>query len=168
MEFQRFSVKAGTFLARDGRLLPLNSVRVSRICEILSPRTSGRGYHSTDMPPSALNLFLILALCHTVRVEQHSDVDSDAHSQSGASVHSAFSKSLGVLERAKTKGLDKIKGLRKKRDPPKRAASILRRASAMQSAEEAVSSIRQGIIISGEGYDYQVSMHDWLFQNQIK
>lgn len=152
MVFQRFSVSSGTYYARDNRLFPLVTQRVSSIADIHSPRTSGIGIKPKDMPEDAQILFLILALCHTVRVER--EIEQVGR---GAGDVPKPRSGLGAKKKMLKKPLKLITDIKTRKVPPRRQASIMRRASAMQSAEEAISSLRRGRGVMKTNYDYQVS-----------
>ncbi|CDI97044.1 phospholipid transporting ATPase IF [Echinococcus multilocularis] len=155
MVFQRFSVSSGTYYARNDRLFPLVSQRVSSIADIQSPRTSGMGIKPTEMPEDARILFLILALCHTVRVER--EIEQVGHKPVGTS---KLRSGLEARKKRLKQPLKLITDLKSRRAPPRRQASIMRRASAMQSAEDAISSLRSGTGIMKTNYDYQASSPD--------
>ncbi|KAM7542982.1 hypothetical protein Aperf_G00000004967 [Anoplocephala perfoliata] len=150
MVFQRFSVSSGTYYAHDGRLYPLVNQRVSSINDIQSPRTSGLGIRPPSMPEDARILFVVLALCHTVRVEREIE---NAGRESGATKKRPNMAERN-LKRLK-KPLKMIKDIKIRKVPPRRQASIMRRVSAMQSAAEAFSSLIRGKPITKTDYNYQ-------------
>ncbi|VDK36493.1 unnamed protein product [Taenia asiatica] len=155
MVFQRFSVSSGTYYARDNRLFPLVTQRVSSMADIHSPRTSGIGIKPTDMSEDAQILFLILALCHTVRVER--EIEQVGW---GAGDTSKPRSGLVAGKKMLKKPLKLITDIKARRAPPRRQASVMRRASAMQSAEDAISSLRRGRGVVKSNYDYQASSPD--------
>ncbi|VDD80362.1 unnamed protein product [Mesocestoides corti] len=155
MVFQRFSVSSGTFLARDNKLYPLMPQRVSSIVDIQSPRTSGRGIRGKDMPEDARILFTILALCHTVRVENDEELSAKTPSSALDPLPEVESHKIKLR-----KPLHIISDVRARKAPPKRQASLMRRASAMQSAEAAISNVRRGKGTFRTNYDYQASSPD--------
>ncbi|VDM32750.1 unnamed protein product [Hydatigera taeniaeformis] len=155
MVFQRFSVSSGTYYARDNRLFPLVTQRVSSIADIQSPRTSGIGIKPTEMSEDAQILFLILALCHTVRVER--EVEQVGRTTGDPSKHRS---GLETGKKMLKKPLKLITDIKVRKAPPRRQASIMRRFSAMQSAEDAISSLRRGTGVTKTNYDYQASSPD--------
>ncbi|KAL7054613.1 hypothetical protein AAHC03_025963 [Spirometra sp. Aus1] len=144
MIFQRFAVASGAFLAKDRYIFPLApSTGSTAVEDLQSPRISAAGIASSDMPMTAVNLFLHLALCHTVRVERDADkFDTD------------------IKPKKKKKKKLRIHLDMRKKVAPKRAASVFRRASAMQAAAAAFNSIRRGDTINSDEYDYQASSPD--------
>lgn len=150
MVFQRFSVSSGTYYALNNRLFPLMAQRISTVADIRTPRISGVGISPTDMSEDARILFVILALCHTVRVEREVESVDPAGESTGKSMKDSESRGK-VLKK-----LNLIKDMKLRKGPPRRHASIMRRASAMQSAEVAFSSLRRGKAVLKTNYDYQV------------
>ncbi len=162
MIFRRFSVISGTYLAHGKNIFPITSSRASCVAEINAPRRSGRALKALGLPEPAITLFMVLALCHTVRVESVLEQESAGGDVSSATAIAA-AKAARKRQRkeARQRHLKAFRHLlmdpaRKK--PPKRGLSLLRRASAMQAAGEAVSSIRRvgKARTSGEEINYQV------------
>lgn len=143
MIFQRFAVASGAFLAKGRHIFPLAPTTGTSTSEDLqSPRISAAGIPSSDMPMTALNLFLHLALCHTVRVEREAErLDGE------------------VKPKKKRKKL-RIHLDKRKKVAPRRATSVYRRVSAMHAAAAAFDSIRRGDTITNDEYDYQASSPD--------
>ncbi|VDO01512.1 unnamed protein product [Rodentolepis nana] len=157
MVFQRFSVSSGTYYAKNSHLYPLVTQRVSSIADIQSPRTSGFEIKPSHMPEDAQILFVILALCHTVRVEREIETIDKTTGSSGK-----LASGTGFKRKKLKKPLELIADIKSRRLPPKRQASIMRRASAMQSAEAALSSLRRGKGVRRTNYDYQVRLYNQL------
>lgn len=166
MVFQRMAVASGSYLARDSQLFPLERHRISSIADIHSPRTSGRGFRGKELPKDVENLFLVLALCHTVRVERET-IDDRRLSMEFTVEETLPSEGRDKKPKKETrKGLLTIAdfpaafrgglGVFNKKAPPRRQASIMRRASAMYSAEAAMLDVRRGREMSPADYDYQV------------
>lgn len=153
MVFQRFSVSSGTYYARGDRLYPLLTQRVSSINDIQSPRTSGLGIKPSSMSEDTQILFVILALCHTVRVER--EVENADH---GTGATGKQPVSLEPKLKKLKKPLRLIADIKSRKVPPRRQASIMRRVSAMQSAEAALSSLIHGKAVTKTNYNYQVSV----------
>ncbi|KAL5963623.1 putative phospholipid-transporting ATPase 8 [Taenia solium] len=154
MSFQRLAVGDGTFLLRDSMLHPLFEVQATKMRDLKSPRFSGVGLPSTQMPTTVQILLIFLALCHTVRVEQ----DPDARQSLSISLMDHMRKQSRLKNRMK-KGF-KLMRLNKM-TPPSKEWTYRRRESAILSAQEAVSAVNSGSEIdSGEDYEYQASSPD--------
>ncbi|KAF7233366.1 hypothetical protein EG68_05038 [Paragonimus skrjabini miyazakii] len=165
MEFRRFATATGEY-----------SLKGRKLFTVLEASTSRRASSPGDMEPelgkeielsasdsatsdsvdaseqeavkSIHTLLIILALCHTVRVERALPGEA---------------KKLGKKKRklkdvaAPSKMID---GLSRIREPPKRGSSALRRASAAQAASQAFRESRRGRKFDVDDYIYQASSPD--------
>ncbi len=157
MSFQRLAVSEGSFLAQNATLLPLYEVRASEVSNIYAPRVSGQGFPAAGMPRNVQTLFLHLALCNTVRVEEDPDAVKDREKGGPVGAYGAGEESKRDALKRRVRA--KLKKMRRNRNaPPSREWTLKRRMSAMVSAGEAVARAKQGSPIqSGEDYEYQVS-----------
>lgn len=148
MSFQRLAIAEGTYLLRDSMLHPLFEVKVKKMRDLSTPRYSGVGLPSTQMPNNARNLLIFLALCHTVRVEQNPETRE-------SSIISLLPLKKSDLGKRMREGFKKLRS--NKMQPPSKEWTFRRRESAVLSAQEAVSAVNRGSLVkTSHEYEYQV------------
>lgn len=172
MSFQRLAVSEGVFLARDSTLLPALDEEAVECSSIHTPRVSGVGYRASEIPPTSLSLFVHLALCHTVRVEEDPEAALERKRKTGRSggvegegKGSSWGR-VDALGRRMQARLRRMRRSGRKGTAPSRDWTCKRRESAVSSAMEAVADVQRGDRINtGDDYEYQVrhfdGLHNW-------
>ncbi|CAH8584527.1 unnamed protein product [Dicrocoelium dendriticum] len=163
MRFRLFATAFGAFSVKDAMIYKLSN-QSGRQLSLISDLETALGDQvdlavtnseleadgATEMRTSIRTLLLILALCHTIRVEHPLPGEKVARKHKHKRKHREPESSPAPM----------VDILAQIREPPKRGGSALRRASAVQAASAAVRASLKGRKFKTDDYIYQASSPD--------